>query len=409
MRSFPQFIGCLFISVLLTGSVCCGGEPPPQKDTRPPNLEFPRRPSVRESPRDRQTADQEQILERFKIATDGGMLLLPVEIQEKRYWFVVDTGLRTTVFDTSLRSLLGEPVKSTTIRAYDRDITIPIFSAPAVKVGRLSLAKNSEVRCRDLENMREGSGQEFHGILGMDFLRQYAFRLDFDRGELTFLRKVGQKAGEGVPIEFKDGLPCVGVKTRGFTGRGRFLVDTGCVGFASGCIMAEGFDSLAKRGFVTIVCRTHTANLWRSGEWRIGSVDVIDLGTFRHENLIFGELSGNILGLNYWSRYVVTFDFPNSVIYLKKGRRFDQADIYGDMSGLDIRRRKGEVVVISVASGSPAANAGIKRQDLLLKIDDTDVTKMSLIGSQRLLSMKGKQYRLLIRRGAKKMVMTIQR
>jgi hypothetical protein len=62
-----------------------------------------------------QASDREAVLERFKLSRDSKILLLPVEVQGKKYSFVLDTGATTTVYDTSLRSILGDPVLSGTM------------------------------------------------------------------------------------------------------------------------------------------------------------------------------------------------------------------------------------------------------------------------------------------------------
>jgi hypothetical protein len=348
----------------------------------------------------RQTVSSEPVLERFKVATDGGLLLLPVELQGKRYLFVLDTGSSYSLYDTSLRSLLGEPIKSQKVQAGNRDITTPIFRSPIGKVGKFALPVDSDAFCMDLGKLREMSGQDFYGLLGMDFLRKHVFRIDFDRGEVTFFRSVGPNPGQRVPLTFRSDCPHVVIEAQGFVGHGRFLVDTGDSGSGSGSLQAKAFALLAKRGFLTLEGQTNPEMVSGSATERYGRVRAISLGSFHHKNLQFTESYRNILGLNYWSRYVVTFDFPNSEMYLKKGRQFDRPELR-DRSGLELLRRKGQTLVNSVEEDSPAAKAGVKPRDVLLKIDDVNACEMSINRLHRLLCEEGKKCHLLIRRGEK--------
>jgi S1-C subfamily serine protease len=139
---------------------------------------------------------------------------------------------------------------------------------------------------------------------------------------------------------------------------------------------------------------------------RVGDLDNISLGKYRHEKLTFDESNRNILGLNYWSRYVVTFDFPNSVIYLKKGRRFNEPEM-DNRTGLSLIRKQGQTLVTSVKKGSVAAQGGVTPKDVVLKIDGKIVSDMSLFGVIRYLSMEGKKSRLLVRRAEEELELTI--
>ena len=109
-------------------------------------------------------------------------------------------------------------------------------------------------------------------------------------------------------------------------------------------------------------------------ELRINS---FSLGPFKYKNLIFAEASISGLGLQFFSRHTVTFDFPNGRIYLKKGKEFNRVDESG-MAGLDVWRIAGQTVVRKVYEGSPSQKAGIKAGDIILDImgKTTDLYEM---------------------------------
>ena len=97
--------------------------------------------------------------------------------------FCVDTGAWKTIFDTSLRSELGQSLGTTTAATPSGFIEVELFRTPQASVGLLDLSSVDTVGCHDLTKMRYASGQEIFGILGMDFLRNYAIELDFDAGK----------------------------------------------------------------------------------------------------------------------------------------------------------------------------------------------------------------------------------
>jgi S1-C subfamily serine protease len=106
----------------------------------------------------------------------------------------------------------------------------------------------------------------------------------------------------------------------------------------------------------------------------------------------------DLLGLGFWSRHIVTFDFPNRVIYLRQGARFKEPDRY-DLSGLHLLRINGATVVHSVDDGSPAANAGIRAKDVIVKINHQTTAKQRLFAIRRLLSVEGHEVAMTVKHG----------
>ena len=87
-----------------------------------------------------------------------------------------------------------------------------------------------------------------------------------------------------------------------------------------------------------------------------------------------------MLGLPFLSRHLVTFDFPNNMIYLKKGKNFDK--------GTSVRISLGETgcilssenyLVVNVDANGPAYKKGIREKDILIKINDLDVTSLNMV------------------------------
>lgn len=285
-----------------------------------------------------QASAPELVIERFKFARDGLHVLLPIQVNGKRYSFAMDSGASTTVYDTTLRPFLGDPIRSAKMRTPGGNMTVTFFLSPAARLGHIDLPTNSQVVCMDLGKLCEASGEDIYGFLGMDFLKSRIFRIDFDSGEITFLRSVGPKPGKRVPVTLQHHVPYVLVEIPGLLAQERFQVDTGFGGYGSGDLRSEVFDALAKRGKLTYAGEGCTE--WVSGSrgGRLGRVESISLENYRHEKLLFGESRTSFLGLKYWSRYVVTFDFSNRAIYLKRGHQFDRPDVH------DKRNRKGDSV-----------------------------------------------------------------
>jgi membrane-associated protease RseP (regulator of RpoE activity) len=89
------------------------------------------------------------------------------------------------------------------------------------------------------------------------------------------------------------------------------------------------------------------------------------------------DLSG-IVGIGALKRYVVTFDFPGKRLFLK---RYEPApadlDTY-DRSGMRIERETAGFRIISVSSGTPAAEAGLHLGDVIVAVDGRPASSITL-------------------------------
>ncbi len=241
----------------------------------------------------------------------------------------------------------------------------------------------------------------------MDFLGKHVFRIDPDRGEVIFLRSAGLDPGRRLPMTLQDNIPYVGVQVSGMDEPQAFQVDTGASsGGGSGLMKVGTFDLLAKQGKIKPTDNALAQSLSGMTLRRRGKLEEISLAGHRHADLIFSASPRNVLGLNYWSRYVATFDFPGGAIYLKRGSRFDQPDTR-DLSGLTLVRVEGRTLVLSVEEGSPAALAGIKPQAVILKVNGEKTEAIPLVALRRLLAVEGTKVSLFLTRGGDEREMSL--
>lgn len=350
-------------------------------------------------------ADDKDVIERFPIKHDSSWIPLPVEIKGKRYHFILDTGATHTFYDKSIWHLLGKPITVKKTGPKEDSVATPFFDPPDARLGKLTLPKDYWALGVDQKEHHEESGEEFHGILGMDFLKEQIFRIDFDRGEVVFLRSVGPAPGQRLDIRLTKHQPQVKVDLPGLKEPEWFLLDTGTareLGEDGGCIRQAAFEALIQSGKLTSVQKAEIVRDVGRKMVRIGWLDSFPFAGNIHKSLIFHEERISILGLDLLSRYIVTFDFPHQAIYLKKGRQFDRPIRY-DRSGLDMRRVKGETVVVSVTDGSAAAKAGIRLGDVLLQIDKEQISGMTLFTLRDRLCEEGKKICLTVRRGEERL------
>jgi hypothetical protein len=336
------------------------------------------------------------VLNRFPVARNGGALVIPVNIGGKERQFLVDTGCTNTVVDRSL--LPGRPLDIVDIHTADKDIQRGLYALPEASVAGIPLRPDFVIGM-DMERLREVFGQQIDGCIGMDFIGGHIVHINWDRGEMLFLKSVPKDAGHGVPIAWAPGQrPEIEAWVTGDR-KYPFIIDTGHLGFECGDITTVDTDSLVIGSeFRVVGSILHETASGTSSSFIYQGKSLI-MGSCRVDKPVYGGTSGpSVLGLGFWSRFVVTFDFPRQRVYLNKGRDFGRPDRWNS-SGLHLIRRSGAVMVHSVDRQSPAERAGLQSGDVLLSIDGLRIESASLTEFRSALCGEGRRLCVVQRNG----------
>jgi len=317
----------------------------------------------------------QNVIASFPIS-DEGVLLLPVKIGDKTYRFIVDTGATFCCFDPALP--LGRRLKTVKIGAAAGDfINVEVHEPPAVTIGPLALDAPRGVLAFDLTRFRESLDLEVHGIVGMDFLNRYIVRIDPDTGELRFFKTLPPDSGSAFNMAYDQQESPNLLMRIGDLPETPFMLDTGMLSFDSGSLGTYRFARLEQSRILNIVGHATADSASGTRSTRIGRAKRLTLGEFEVADPVFGESGDDKVGLHFLSRFVATIDFPREKLYLKKGRRYAEPDLW-NLSGLSIIRKDGRVVIDSVREESAAAGVGLKSRMSIEKVDDQATDKLSL-------------------------------
>jgi hypothetical protein len=205
---------------------------------------------------------------------------------------------------------------------------VNLYPPPNARIGSLPLGPLAFVGGYDLKRFGQEVGYPIEGILGMDFLSSHVVHIDFDTGLLLFLKSVPKDAGESIEVacDPTSGLPFViGEHSRGETLP--FLVDTGDVRPYSGCLTSSETKRMARAHGFRELGTDSAVNLSGTSRRPLHRGELLKLGTFSVKEPLFCEArSQSALGLGFWSRFVVTFDFPKPRVYLRKGEVYNGSD-----------------------------------------------------------------------------------
>lgn len=346
-----------------------------------------------------------EVLAKFSISKGNRPVLVPVKIGGRERLFVLDTGSTHCFLDTALkpkRGLFADPdgEASEVISAHtssgwkDFELSDP----PESCVGNLNLRDGGRVCWMDCELLRRVSGRDVRGILGMSFLKKYVVQMDPDAGSLRLLRSDGRshpewgraldlQAGELKDCPYVEGCLPGGVKAR-------LLVDCG----DNGSVVLESaiFSKVRGRAALSEGLAAGAAGPHR---FRTARIPSLALGGVDHQNLVVDEGTPGRIGQSLLSRYVVTFDFPAKTMYLKESSNFGRLD-EEDMSGLHLWVVDKKVAVHSVDKDTPAEKAGIRTEDVILKVDGKPAAEMDIWDLRDLLkSGDGQEVKMTVKRG----------
>ena len=340
---------------------------------------------------------------RLPLMDEDVLIRVPVKLFGETHYFVVDTGSSVSVIDASYRDRLValSALGSTDVSLFETN-TAALYRCPELFVAEIR-ADLQGVVCVDLGMAKRITGEQCDGILGMDFLQNYVVSMDFDKQTLTIGDRVPEdltKDAARIPLtrmaNNRVGLPAVLNKTLS----SMFLIDSAST--SSVCLSNTNWNKLGnpqartQRHLSAMIENPAAESVkLRLHEMQVGSDD--------YPNLVCSlssreDATSDHIGLAFLRRHLVTLDFPKKVLYLLPGQHFRDAD-ETDMSGLHLLRDGERTFVYSVDEGSPAAAAGVKTGDVLVRLNGQNVSakKMRDI-RQQLRAQEGLEVTLELRR-----------
>lgn len=339
------------------------------------------------------------VVEEFDVARRGDVVIVPVTVRRRCYPFILDTGATGWVFDDSLRGTLGPVIDRVTIDAARFSLRTDLHAMPPMHVGRMAVDSSAGVACAPLVQSFGLIGVHACGAVCTKFMRDKVFQIDFDRGKLTFMSRVPHGVGERLALVWRGDAPYLEVKLAG-TGMERFLVDTGHRSFSAGSLRTAVVDELDAAARIRPLGARGDAEMRTAlgtRPTRYAKIDDFNVGRFSHQGLIFEQSEISKIGLGYLSRYIVTFDFAHSAIYLKPGKEYARRDRY-DLARVEFVRIEGRTAVDYVDDGGPAHNAGLREADEIIEVDGAAAATSSLFELRRMFANPGKRHVRFLRK-----------
>jgi len=359
------------------------------------------------------------------------LIIIPVYINDHGpYHFILDTGVNFLILtNPDLKKELGITIgKTITIRGLGEgnDIHAGILSDLDLAIGNIKGRHfTAAIFPEDLMPFSSYVGMQVDGIIGNDLFRQFTICIDYSRQMMVIHKTNTWKPGkrfESHDLDIMNQRPYIVIPATLTTGVDVFLrmiVDTGA-----------GHPLSLEAGSMPQLVLPPGALPARIGvglngpiQGVLSRVPLLGIGNTHLQNVICSYpiytgtqinrpddgRNGNI-GNGILDHYQVVFDYVNEKIWFKKSNRLHKPFEY-DMSGLDLISGGAEFrnyIVSGVDPGSPAAEAGLKEQDIILFIDLVPANAISITDIDNMLrSGNGKKLHVVYQRRGKVVMTTL--
>lgn len=341
--------------------------------------------------------DDIKIIANGRFSPHGGKILFPAKSGRTSGVFLIDTGSRITDFFKGWRHLAGRELEQVTLNGPEIDAlhsSTPSYAAPEATIGGMLLRKDTPiVAVTTLGDLFGNVRIKADGMLGMDVLQEYVLHLDFDRSEWRVLRAYAPMDGREYAVRLSTSGPGEACRCSVYfpqVGPIEFILDTGNLRPESATLDAATYKLLESKGVLQTIqpawrsplAEEDEAGLLRFAETSVHRVGYLTraatLGEMALPECAFFEGQGNTLGLGFLSRFVVTFDFPKKVVYLRPGKQLHRRERL-KISGLLAVDDHGRTKVLHVVPESPCAKAGIQKGDFLTQVGQHSPDEMTLM------------------------------
>src|SRR5580704_5997150 len=268
-------------------------------------------------------------------------------------------------------------------------------------------------------------GRPYQGRLGADFFNRVVVEIDYARQTVRFYDPAVYKySGKGAvfPLRFNGSAPLIkasfklaGQKTR----EDDFVVNTA---LDASVLISDRFSEV-HRIFSSHVKTINASDPQIEGgvtvalggltEFEIGRYEIRGpVAAFVHpgansnlDNNRAGVVGGGIL-----RRFTVIFDYAHQQLILDPSNHFEDYE-QEDKSGIAVVAKGPGLLTFEVASvqpGTPGAEAGVLKGDIIAGIDDEPAADLTLASIRALFRQVGHKYKLLIQRNGQSVQVTVQ-
>lgn len=341
----------------------------------------------------------------------GNHIYIPVTVNCKERYWVLDTGAEATCLNTAFAKELGLTLEGNIKGgASNSTVDIQLTTLPPFSVKGIEF-KEQKAAVFDMSPLNKLLDIQADGILGFDFLSRFVTKVDFAHELLSFYDpKSFQYFGDGTKLDVHiKGGDFVARATLDGVHSGTWLCDLGAssaslegaYALKSGLLKRKGVESMGRGAGDAYLIRSIRCDSLNFAGFTLKNPR-IHFPVEKIDTVSAADEIGN-LGNTVFRNFVLYVDYANERMIVEPGDQFG-FDFPEDRSGIQLMRTDdGGFEIWYVSAGTAGARAGFAVGDRLLAVNDIVVKDFDGISAIReLLSAKaGTKYKITIRRGDK--------
>ena len=324
---------------------------------------------------------------RVPIEVDGDVTV-EAKLNDRTYAFILDTGGHNIITPEVVKELgLKSAGAGASGGAGEGTISEQDTRVARLQIGDAVMTdQHFYVIPMPYNTVERGARPVYGGILGLEVFERFVVRLDYKSKTLTLKPQGSAYKGRGsaAPITFADDMPLIAGSFEGVPGD--FAIDTGNGGaMLVQHVWAEqhGLAAKMKAGLETVSYGMGgTSRNWAIGgaHFSMGGQMFSDV-VARYAEDTKGSLSsrteaGNI-GADTLPHFTLEFDYARGKVWLEPEPSFTPPPF--DRSGLRAYKNKPEAFGVAlVTPNTPAAKAGIEKDDEIIAIDGVAAKQLSV-------------------------------
>jgi hypothetical protein len=346
----------------------------------------------------------------------NGYIFLPTRLNNaKPLWFSLDTGAGT-IIDAQQARASGLKLKNNAMGSIaESHFAMSMAEGVTINLSGLNLP-DLTIPSYSLKSFEPAIGHYWDGVLGYEIFQRYVVEIDYAAKLIRFFDPATFHYGGGgeiVPITMENNFPYVLARVA-LPGHhileGRFLIDTGADSALT--FYTPFLEKNSLRGKIKNSIDESGANPTSKSSLAIGRAQSIQLGKFVLSNplaefsqdtkgLLSDPKYAGLIGGGLLQRFKVIFDYSRRRLILEANNNFNDRFEY-DMSGLRLRAQGDTFKIFRVSRilpHSPAADAGLRKGDLITAINGRSSVALTLDQLKHLFRQEGREYLLTLKRG----------
>jgi hypothetical protein len=357
---------------------------------------------------------------RIPFKRNNNFILLQGRINDSApLWFILDTGASITVINKDRAAQLGLPLLgdleigtsgASTGFSVIKDVSLALPGAEVI---------NQRAGAISLGIFEAGLGLRIGGVLGFDFISRFVMEIDFEAETINLHNPATYRYkgnGKIIPFTLEGGRPFIQASISVPGGRlleGRFEIDSGdtkSIYLNTPFVREHNLATVSQKVAGSKGTSTNYINSLSVN----GRLDKLVLGPFAVSDVPVGLSLGEsgfvanpdyagLIGNAILNRFRVIFDYSHKQLILEATSRLHEPFSATRSFGILLIAQGPELetlVIARVTKDSPAEQAGLRRGDIIMAIDETQSTALTLEQVQLFLNHEGRKYLLTVRRGA---------